>query len=106
MGYLMMMHMISCCESMTRVLPYDCFLTKVFKNVRVDLSRETDFETPTIYDTYDEQSLRRMKFEKAPNGSGIKRAKRPLPQAWGQGQMHLGVEEEAEIREMDCGLDP
>ena len=62
-GYLMMMHMISCCESTTQLLPYHYFLTRVFKNVRVDLSRETDFEAPIIYDTYDEQSLGRMKFE-------------------------------------------
>ena len=68
-GYLMMMHMISCCESTTRVLPYDRFLTRVFKDAGVDFSKETDFEAPNIYDTYDEQSLGRMKFEKAPNGS-------------------------------------
>ena len=68
-GYLMMMHMISCIESMTRVLPYDHFLTQVFKDARVDLSKETDFEALTSYDTYDEQSLGRMKFEKAPDGS-------------------------------------
>ncbi|RVW23100.1 hypothetical protein CK203_099960 [Vitis vinifera] len=37
LGYLMMMHMISCCQSMTRVLPYGSFLTKVFKDVGVDL---------------------------------------------------------------------
>ena len=79
-GYLMIMHMISCVESTTRVLPYDCFLTRVFKDARVDLSRETDFEAPTSYDTYDEQSLGRMKFEKAPGGSWIRRAER---QAWG-----------------------
>ena len=65
----MMMHMISCCKSTTRVLPYDRFLTRVFKDARVDLSRETDFEAPSIYDTYDEQSLEQMKFEKAPDGS-------------------------------------
>ncbi|KAL6350690.1 hypothetical protein AAG906_028147 [Vitis piasezkii] len=41
LGYLMMMHMISCCDSMTRVLLYDRFLTRVFKDARVDLSRET-----------------------------------------------------------------
>ena len=75
-GYLMIMHMISCVESTTRVLPYDCFLTRVFKDARVDLSRETDFEAPTSYDTYDEQSLGRMKFEKAPDGSWIRRAER------------------------------
>ena len=49
--YLMMMHMISCVESTTQVLPYSHFLTRVFKNVGVDLSRETDFEAPTSYDT-------------------------------------------------------
>ena len=68
-GYLMMMNMISYIESTTRVLPYGRFLTRVFKDSRVDLSIETNFEAPTSYDTYDEQSLGRMKFEKAPNGS-------------------------------------
>ena len=68
-GYLMIMHMISCVESTTRVLPYDRFLTRVFKDVGVDLSREAEFEAPTSYDTYNEQSLGRMKFERAPDGS-------------------------------------
>ena len=53
-GYLMMVHMISCVESTTRVLPYDRFLTRVFKDAGVDLSRKTDFKAPTSYDTYDE----------------------------------------------------
>ena len=101
----MMMHMISCCENTTQVLPYDCFLTRVFKDAGVDLSRETDFKALTSYDTYDEQSLGRMKFEKTPDCSWIRRAERPLAQARGQGQMHPGVEEEAEIREMEGGLD-
>ena len=48
MGYSIMMHVISCCESMTHVLPYGCFLTRVFKDVRVDLSRKTDFEAQTL----------------------------------------------------------
>ena len=48
-----MMHMISCIESTTQVLPYGRLLTWVFKDVGVDLSRETDFEAPTSYDTYD-----------------------------------------------------
>ena len=68
-GYLMMMHMISCVESMTRVLSYCRFLTRVLKDVGVNLSREKDFEAPTSYDMYDEQSLGRMKLEKAPDGS-------------------------------------
>ncbi|WJZ91584.1 hypothetical protein VitviT2T_010642 [Vitis vinifera] len=67
--YLLMMHIISCCESTTRLLPYGRFLARVFKDVGVDLSRETDFEAPNIYDTYDEQSLGQMKFEKTLDGS-------------------------------------
>ena len=102
-GYLMMMHMISCIESMTGVLPYGRFLSRVFKDVGVDLSKKTDFEAPTSYDTYDEQSLRRLKFEKAPDDSWIRRAEQ---QARGQGQMHPGAEDEAKIREMEDGLDP
>ena len=98
-----MMHVISCCESTTRVLPYGRFLTRVFKDAGVDFSWETDFEAPSIYDTYDEQSLGRMKFEKPTDGSWIRRVERPLAQARGQGQMHPGVEEEAEIREMEAG---
>ena len=54
MGYLMMMHMIPCCESTTHVLPYGRFLTTVSKDVGVYLSREINFEAPNIYDTYDE----------------------------------------------------
>ena len=65
----MMMHMISCCESTTLVLPYGRFLTRVFKDVDVDLTRETDFEAPSAYDMYDDQSMGQMKFEKALDGS-------------------------------------
>ncbi|WJZ89381.1 hypothetical protein VitviT2T_008604 [Vitis vinifera] len=65
LGYMMMMHIISCCKSKTRVLPYGRFLTRVFKDVDVDLSKEIDFEAPNIYNTYDDQSMGRMKFEKA-----------------------------------------
>ena len=57
--------------------PYGRFLTRVFKDARVDLSKETNFEAPSTYDTYDEQSLGRMKFEKASDGSWIKRPERP-----------------------------
>ncbi|WJZ95507.1 hypothetical protein VitviT2T_014274 [Vitis vinifera] len=102
-GYVMMRHMMSCCESTTRVLPYGRFLTRVFKDAGVDLSRETEFEAPSIYDTYDEHSLGRMKLEKAPDGSWVRKAER---QARGYDQLHPGVEEEDEIREMEDGLDP
>ncbi|RVW66308.1 Copia protein [Vitis vinifera] len=47
-----------------------------YSRMRGRLSRETDFEAPTSYDTYDEQSLGRMKFEKALDGSWIRRAER------------------------------
>ena len=77
-----MMHMIACCESTTRVLPYSRFLSQVFKDVGINLSRETNFEDPSTYDTYDDQSMGRMKFEKTPDGFWIRKAKRALP--WGQ----------------------
>ena len=83
LGYLMMMHMISCCESTTRVLPCSRFLTRVFKDVGVDLSRKMDFEASNAYYTYDDQSIGRMKFEKAPDGSWERKAKRAPAQAWG-----------------------
>ncbi|RVW21830.1 Transposon Ty3-I Gag-Pol polyprotein [Vitis vinifera] len=56
-------------ESMTHILSYGRFLTRVFKDVIVDLSREIDFEAPNAYDTYDDKTMGQMKFEKAPNGS-------------------------------------
>ena len=77
LGYLMMMRMISCCESTTHVLPYSRFFTRVFKDVGVDLSRETYFEAPNSYDTYDDLSIGQMKFEKVSNGSWVRRAERP-----------------------------
>ena len=46
--------------------------------------------------------LGRMKFEKAPDGSWVRKAER---QARGHDQLHPGVEEEDEIREMEDGLD-
>nr|CAN64324.1 hypothetical protein VITISV_005640 [Vitis vinifera] len=78
----------------------------LFKDVGVDLSREIDFEALDIYDTYDEQSLGWMKFEKSLDDSWVRRAERPPTWAWGQGQVHPGVEDEVKIREMEGGLDP
>ena len=75
----MMMHMIICCESTTWVLPYDRFLSRVFKDVGIDLSRETDFETPSTYDTYDtydDQFMGRRKFDKTLDGFWIRKAER------------------------------
>ena len=70
------MHIIACCESMTRVFSYGRFLSRVFKDSNIDLSRKMDFEAPSIYDTYDDDFIGQMKFEKAPDGSWIIKAKR------------------------------
>ena len=92
LGYLMLMHMISCCESTTYILPYGHFFIRVFKDVGVDLSKEIDFEAPSNYDTYDDLLMRRMKFEKAPNGSWVRQVKRPPVLARGQNEAHARVE--------------
>ena len=71
----MVMHMISYGESTTRVLPYGRFFTRVFKDVGVNPSKETNIEAPNTYDTYDDQSMGRMKFEKTLNGSWVKKGR-------------------------------
>ena len=106
LGYLMMMHMIACCKNTTCVLPYSRFLTKVFKDANIDLSRETNFEVSSTYDTYDDYSVGMMKFKKAPDGSWVRKAEREPTQTLEQGQAHPGVEKEVEIREMEGGVDP
>ena len=54
----------------------------------------------------DDLSMGRMKFEKALDGSWVRRAERPLAQARGQGETHPRVEEETEIRDMEGVVDP
>ena len=71
-----MMHIIACCESMTRVFSYGRFLSRVFKDSNIDLSRKMDFEAPSIYDTYDDDFIGQMKFEKAPDYSWVRKAER------------------------------
>ena len=97
LGYLMMMYMIACCESTTRVLPYGRFLTRVFKDANIDLSKETEFEAPNTYDMYDDQSMGKMKFEKALDGSWVKKVEKTPAQVQRQGQTHSGIEEKVEI---------
>ncbi|RVW72702.1 Retrovirus-related Pol polyprotein from transposon RE1 [Vitis vinifera] len=48
---------------------FEAFIVDLIMTGRRIHVRNTDFEAPTSYDTYDEQSLGRMKFEKAPDGS-------------------------------------
>ena len=57
LGYLMIMHMIACHESMTKVFFYERFLFLVFKETGIGLIKETKFEAPSIYDTYNDQSM-------------------------------------------------
>ena len=102
----MMMHMIACCENTTCVLPYGSFLTKVFNNADVDLSRKTNFKASSTYNTYDDQFMGMMKFEKALDGSQVRKAERAPTLARRQGQSYFGVEEEVEIREMEGEVDP
>ena len=73
LGYLMMMHMINCYKSMTRAFSYRHFLSLVFKKAIINLSREIDCEAPSIHDTYNDQSPRMMKFEKAPTTHGLEK---------------------------------
>ena len=42
LGYIMLNHMIACCESTTKVLLYGRFLMKVFREFGLDLSTETE----------------------------------------------------------------
>ena len=104
LGYLMMRHMMECCHRAKRSLPYGRFLTRVFKDAGVDLSRETDVELPSIYDTYNDKSMDRMGFERV---DGVWVRKRDIP-----GRAAPGVpppptmDEEEHIRSMEGGIDP
>ena len=61
-------------RNQTRVLPYGCFLTRVIKDVSVNLIKDMNFEASSTYDTYDDQSMGIMKFEKALNGFWVRKA--------------------------------
>lgn len=74
LGYLMMMHMITYCKSTIRVFPYGRFLSLVFKKVDIDMNKEMDFILPSIYDMYNDQFMKRMNFERAPDDSWVRKA--------------------------------
>ena len=50
--------------------------------------------------------MARMKLEKAPDGSWIRRADRPVPQPQAEGDVHPAGDEEEEIGEMEGGVHP
>ena len=64
----MLNHMIACCESTNRVLSYGHFLTKVFREFSLDLSTETESDKVSVFDTYTESTMGRMKFLKSKDG--------------------------------------
>ena len=68
LGYIMLNHMISCCESTTPVLPYGRFLTKVIREFGLDLSIETKSDKVFVFDTNTESTMGRMKFVKSEDG--------------------------------------
>ena len=68
LGYIMLNHLIACCESTTRVLLYGRFLTKVFREFSLDLSTETKSDKVYVFNTYIESTMGRMKFVKSEDG--------------------------------------
>ena len=68
LGYIRLNHMIACCESTTQVLPYGHFLMKVFKEFGLNLSTKTKSDKVSIFDTYIESIMGRMKFVKSEDG--------------------------------------
>ena len=68
LGYIMLNHMISYCESTTQVLPYGCFLMKVFKEFGLYLSTETKSDKVSVFDIYTESTMGKMKFVKSEDG--------------------------------------
>ena len=68
-GYIIMNHMVACCESKTHILPYGCIMTKVFNSFGIEFTLDDEVDEPSPYDTYNDMSMGRMKFEKAADGS-------------------------------------
>ena len=68
LGYMMLNHMIACCESTTRVLLYGRFLTKVYREFGLDLLTKTESDKVYVFGTYSESTMGRMKFVKLEDG--------------------------------------
>ena len=63
--------MVACCESKTRILPYEHIMTRVLKAFGIDLTLKGEVEESSPYDTYNRTSMGQMKFEIATNGSWV-----------------------------------
>ena len=68
LGYIMLNHMFAYLKSTTLVLPYGCFLTKVFREFGLDLSTETESDKIYVFDAYTKSTMGRMKFVKLEDG--------------------------------------
>ena len=68
-GYIIMYHMAACCKIKTRILPYGRIMTKVFKEFSIEFTLDEEVDEPSPYNTYNDMSIGRMKFEKAIDGS-------------------------------------
>ena len=64
----MLNHMMACFQSKTWVLPYGCFLTKVFKEFGLDMKDEIEIEKPSPFNTYTKSSMGMMNFIKGDDG--------------------------------------
>ena len=56
-GYIIMNHMVACCESKTRILPYGCIMTKVFKEFGIEFTLDDEVDEPSPYHTYNDMSM-------------------------------------------------
>ena len=89
-GYIIMNHMVECCESKTRILPYGPIMTKVFKAFGINLTLEDEVEEPLPYDIYNGMSMGQMKFKKAADGSWVH------PMEFGARDGHQGVDDDSD----------
>ena len=71
-GYIIMNCMIGCCESKTGILPYGRIMTKVFKAFGMEFTLDDEVNEPSPYNTYNDMSMGRMKFEKATDCSWVR----------------------------------
>ena len=71
-GYIIMNHTTTCCESKTRILPYRRIMTKVFKAFGIEFILDDEVDESSPYDTYNDTSIGWMKFEKVVDGSRVR----------------------------------
>ena len=71
-GYIIMNHMAACGESKTLILPYGHIMTRVFKAFGIEFTLDDEVDESSPYDTYNDMSMGRVKFQKATDGSWVR----------------------------------